>query len=242
MAEIDAMSISTHFRELQQEKKKLENKFEHLKLRRKDLETKHETVAKKNLLLHQKNDNMTRTVNVAKMKVQETQLQVDKLQRMNDELQKVVSEVKQKIEDEETDKENMFNAFLEKYDELGDSFRNAKVYYVDESLHVEEEKWKSSCDKKKVKVQQTEEVIKTVSDRLSNMQLQGVDKVPEEKPPRSLWQQYNENKDILSSVLEESKQQVTHSLQHLSDRTSKSTQSLKELDDKLSHLKQEIAK
>lgn len=201
MSEMDAVVLSTHFRELQQEKKKLDNKLEHLRMKRRDLESKQDTVARKNLLLNQKSENMSRTVNVAKMKVQETQLHVDKLQKMSDGLQKTVNEIKQQIATEEKNREDHLLNYQVKYDELAENFRHAKKYYVDTVLNVEESRCKVSFEVTKDQVSSNNQVVNMVSERLQKMKILK-ENVPEEKPPKSVWCQYMDSKDLVFSLFQ----------------------------------------
>lgn len=237
MAEVDAVVLSTHFRELQQEKKKLENKLEHLRMKRKDLESKQDTVAKKNLLLNQKNENMSRTVNVAKMKVQETQLHVDKLQKMSDALQKTVNEVKQQIATEEKNREDRLLGYQAKYDELAESFRRAKKYYVDFVLSEEETRWKSSFEEKKNQVSSNHDIVNMVSERLEKLKILKDKSVPEEKPPKSVWFQYMDSKDVALSVFQEECEAARLKVEQCTNAVQENKNKMVALESKLVELK-----
>ncbi|XP_065655664.1 uncharacterized protein LOC101241832 isoform X3 [Hydra vulgaris] len=183
---VDSCALSKYFRELQQEKKKLENKLEHLRMRKNDIESKLDTG----------------TVNVAKLRVQETLIQVDNLQKKNDEIQNVVSQVKEAIISEEQRSEKLQQSYLENFDNIANAFRNASHYYTETSLNQEKASWKNLVDQKESIVCNKKQLNEIIFGKLDDMKINFEEPMNEEESPKSVWELYLEKKDAMRSTFE----------------------------------------
>lgn len=197
-----------YFQDLQQEKKKLEYKLDQLRIRKKDIEAKQDAVAKKNLALTQKHDNMKRTVDVAKRKCQETQLYVDKLQKVNDHLQTNIQKIKDDMKSEEKNKEMLIKSYLDKYADLAQCFRDAKRYYVEPVLEEEEKSRRDACTDKDIQVKSFEETVNMVTSQLEKALLEN-NSPSDERPQLCEWSEFLLNKDRVLELFTEENNQVT---------------------------------
>ncbi|XP_047138540.1 uncharacterized protein LOC101241832 isoform X1 [Hydra vulgaris] len=234
---VDSCVLSKYFRELQQEKKKLENKLEHLRMRKNDIESKLDTVSQKNLMLVQKNDNMARTVNVAKLRVQETLIQVDNLQKKNDEIQNVVSQVKEAIISEEQRSEKLQQSYLENFDNIANAFRNASHYYTETSLNQEKASWKSLVDQKENIVCNKKELNEIVFSKLDDMKINFEEPMNEEESPKSVWELYLEKKDAVRSTFELHIERKKSILDKLTEEVKTKLKNIQDLEAELELLK-----
>jgi len=207
MSESDGNILAAQFRELQQEKKKLQNRLDHFRFRRKDLESKHNSVSEKNNLLNQKHDNMSRTTQIAKRKVKESQVHVEKLQTENDEYQSRITLMKEGLRKEEEAKDNYLLELQSKFDELSKDFRGAKRFYNNESLDGEIEHWKTICRERKLNIDTGNELVTSISSQLENLHLK---KETDEKPDKTSWCDVVELNPVLSTlIIEESSKMDT---------------------------------
>jgi len=230
--------IVAHFKELQQEKKKLQNRLDHFRFRRKDLESKQGSVTDKNRLLQQKHDNMSRTIEIAKRKLQESQLQVEKLQNENDEHQAYIKLVKTSLQKEEDTKDTYLIKLQNQFDELSNDFRGAKKFYEDEELEKEVEHWKNTCQRRKISIETGAELVNQISTQLKEMNLSKTDS--DEKPAKSSWKEVNTHQDFLTSLFQEDFSkleslitQEQNKSQHLGERITVVMEQLKTKQDEL---------
>lgn len=163
--------IFNSLRELQQEKERLQQHYNEEKAHCRSLEIKLEACQSKHYQSVEKHCKMLETVNAAKQKVLQTQLQATRLKELNDgksariaELRKNVCEVMKKEDVEQ-------QIFENKLAELTSNFRDARNYYTEENVRNELEHWSKKADETRAEVFREDKVLKDLTTKFNQLQM-----------------------------------------------------------------------
>ncbi|XP_029208917.2 structural maintenance of chromosomes protein 1A-like isoform X2 [Acropora millepora] len=139
--------IVSSLRELQQEKERLQQLCSEESARCRSLELKLDACQAKYFQSKERNLKMLETVNAAKQKVLQTQIQANRLKELNDGKRAKIEELHKEINEEMKKEQTELGAFEEKLSELTNQFRNARNYYAEENVQREIEHWREQSEK-----------------------------------------------------------------------------------------------
>ncbi|XP_073250621.1 uncharacterized protein [Porites lutea] len=123
---------------------------------------------------------MQETVNAAKQKVLQTQMQANRLKELNDIKGAKIEELRRQI-DEEMEKEQMELQEFEKHlGELTNNFRDARYYYTKENVNQEIEQWRKQAEAARAVVLKEENTLKELTAKFHQLEVEnkeGKDKI-----------------------------------------------------------------
>ncbi|KAJ7370055.1 hypothetical protein OS493_034498 [Desmophyllum pertusum] len=164
--------IFNSLRELQQEKERLQQHCAEEKARCKNLEIKLEACQTKYYQNSEKHCKMLETVNAAKQKVLQTQIQASRLKELNDGKGARIAELRRQIDEETKRGEIEQQIFENKLEELTSSFRNARNYYTEENVRMEMEEWSKQADDAKAEVSKEDNALQELSAKFHQLEME----------------------------------------------------------------------
>ncbi|XP_020617169.1 myosin-9-like [Orbicella faveolata] len=164
--------IFNSLRELQQEKERLEQHCHEEKARCRSLEIKLDACQTKYYQYSEKNCKMLETVNAAKQKVLQTQLQASRLKELNDGKGARITELRKQIDEEMRKEEEEMQVFQNKLAELTNNFRNARNYYTEENVKKEMEEWSKQAEETKSEVSKEDIALKELSAKFHQLEME----------------------------------------------------------------------
>lgn len=164
--------IFNSLRELQQEKERLQQHFNEEKSRCRSLEIKLEACQSKHYQSIEKHCKMLETVNAAKQKVLQTQLQATRLKELNDGKSARIAELRRQICEVVKKEDEELKVFENKLADLTSNFRDARNYYTEENVRNELEQWSRKADETKAEVFKEDKVLKDLTDKFNQLQME----------------------------------------------------------------------
>lgn len=164
--------IFSSLRELQQEKERLQQHFNGEKSRCRSLEIKLEACQSKHYQSIEKHCKMLETVNAAKQKVLQTQLQATRLKELNDGKSARIAELRRQICEVVKKEDEELKVFENKLADLTSNFRDARNYYTEENVRNELEQWSRKADETKAEVFKEDKVLKDLTDKFNQLQME----------------------------------------------------------------------
>ncbi|XP_068736963.1 synaptonemal complex central element protein 1-like isoform X1 [Montipora capricornis] len=164
--------IVNSLRELQQEKERLQQHCNEERARCKSLEMKLDACQVKYFQSKERNCKMLETVNAAKQKVLQTQIQANRLKELNDEKGVKIQELRKEISEEIKKEQTELAMFEEQLFQLTDKFRNAKNYYTEENVQQEIEHWSKQAECVKNDVSREDGVLQELTTTFHQLEME----------------------------------------------------------------------
>eukprot|EP00112_Aurelia_sp_Birch-Aquarium-sp1_P017911 Seg420.8 transcript_id=Seg420.8/GoldUCD/mRNA.D3Y31 product="hypothetical protein" protein_id=Seg420.8/GoldUCD/D3Y31 len=134
MSELQVEIISESLRELQQEKKRLENVLQNERAKRKEMGAKLNLVNAQYSNVSERLSKISATRDISKQRMKESEELVNKLQKVHADKQRIIEDMKEKIELESKRKDERSNELSQKLDELAKQFFNARGTFSEDNL------------------------------------------------------------------------------------------------------------
>ncbi|XP_065051619.1 uncharacterized protein LOC135681213 [Rhopilema esculentum] len=190
--------ISESLRELQQEKRKLENFLDNEQARRKDTETKLNLVNARYSNVQERYSRLSATRDIARQKMYESKELINRLQRLHVEKQNLINDTREKINLGKRRREEMSTEFAQQLQNLAKTFFSAREEYNEVKLHGEQKDLEKKIQETKNAVQESKQTIDELTEEFSKI------KVEEEKQEsRDDWPTVDEVQMVLEMFEEE---------------------------------------